>query len=149
MRGWYTLNRSVVEVFIDGGCRGNPGEGAYGFVVKEDGRERYRYGERIGRCTNNGAEYRALIEVLRYLLDSGYGKGKRITIYSDSELLVKQMGGEYKVKSGRLKPLYTDAVKLFRELKYIELMHVKRQENRLADWILNRILDGKEYKTDL
>jgi ribonuclease HI len=142
-------DKRVVDVYIDGGCRGNPGEGAFGFVVFEDGKERYRFGEKIGICTNNVAEYRALIGAARYLLDRKNSKEKRITVYSDSELLVKQIEGAYRVRSSRLKPLFSDAANLIRELKDVRLVHVKREENHLADWIVNRVLDNKEYKTDL
>jgi ribonuclease HI len=142
-------DKRVVDVYIDGGCRGNPGEGAFAFVVNEDSKEQYRFGEKIGICTNNVAEYRALIGAARYLLDSTNSKGKRINVYSDSELLVKQIKGVYRVRSSRLKPLFSDAANLIRELKDVRLVHVKREENRLADWIVNRVLDNKEYKTDL
>jgi ribonuclease HI len=139
----------VAEVYIDGGCRGNPGEGAFGFVIKDGTKELQRYGERLGCCTNNVAEYRAFIGALKFLLKNGYGEGKGVTVYSDSELLVKQMRGEYKVHSVKLKPLYADAVTLMRKMSDIELIHISRKQNRLADWIVNRVLDGKEYQTDL
>ena len=138
----------MVDVYIDGGCRGTPGDGALGFIVKEGGLELYRFGKHIGNCTNNVAEYKALICALDYLLKNGYGK-RKITVYSDSELLVKQIEGTYRVRSDVLKPLFSDAVRLIREARNVRLVHINREKNRIADRIVNRILDRKDYKTDL
>jgi len=151
----------VIEAYIDGGCRGNPGNGAVGYVVLEDAVELYRFGKKIGRCTNNVAEYSALIDALEYLknkADSGSpaavggpaaGKKGPVTVYSDSELLVMQMTGRYRVKSGTLKPLYEKACDLLKEMKDVRLVHIGRDKNKTADWIVNRVLDDRDYKADL
>jgi ribonuclease HI len=151
----------VIEAYIDGGCRGNPGNGAVGYVVLKDGNELCRFGKKIGRCTNNVAEYSALIDALEYLkskadevspADSGSpaaGNEGPVTVYSDSELLIMQMTGRYRVKSGKLKPLYEKAQRLLKEMKYIRLVHIGREKNKTADLIVNRVLDDRDYKTDL
>ncbi|MBN2325272.1 MAG: ribonuclease HI family protein [Spirochaetes bacterium] len=139
----------MIEVYIDGGSRGNPGDGAVGYVVLKDGDEAYRYGEKIGRCTNNVAEYSALIGALEYLKKTASGGGEPVIVYSDSELLIMQMTGRYRVKSGMLKPLHGRAAKLLEEMKDVRLVHIGRVKNKTADWIVNRVLDGREYKTDL
>jgi len=102
-------------VYIDGGARGNPGPAAIGFVVFDDHRsELYRYGTRIGMSTNNCAEYTALIEALTYLASENphadiSNSDEPVTIYSDSELIVRQMIGVYKVKDPKLVPLHRKA----------------------------------------
>ncbi len=134
----------MIEVYIDGGSRGNPGNAAIGFVVYRDGSEIYRLGKKIGVTTNNRAEYTALIEALKYLLRTA-DNNEKITIISDSELIVNQINGKYKVKSRSIAPLYKEAIGLLKNFKNIELIHVKRENNRVSDWILNRILDNKDY----
>ena len=138
----------MIEAYIDGGCRGNPGNGAVGYVVLEDGTELYRFGKKIGRCTNNVAEYSALIGVLEYLKTIPAAGGST-TIYSDSELLVMQLTGKYRVKSDTLKPLYGQALKLLKEMKDVRLVHIRREKNKTADWIVNRVLDDGDYNADL
>ncbi len=140
----------MLKVYFDGGSRGNPGPAAIGYAVyDEHGNEIAREGKAIGRGTNNYAEYRALIEALRWLLrHSADGREKapqRTELYSDSELLVHQMNNRYRVKSPRLIPLFEEARRLMRELGYVELKHVRREENRVTDWIVNRVLDKKDY----
>lgn len=116
-------------------------------MVLKDGIELYRFGKQIGRCTNNVAEYSALIGVLEYL--TSMAAGGPVVVYSDSELLVMQMTGRYRVKSGTLKPLYEKARELLKEMKDVRLVHIKRDKNKNADWIVNRVLDDREYKADL
>ena len=91
---------NMCRIFIDGGSRGNPGEGAIGFVVfNSKNEEVFRSGKKIGICTNNIAEYNALIEALEHVEKHRLSQNRNVEIYSDSELLVKQMNSIYKVKS--------------------------------------------------
>jgi ribonuclease HI len=142
----------VKKLYIDGGSRGNPGSAAIGFVVFEsEKREIFRYGEKIENCTNNIAEYRALIAALVYVTGPNWEKSKKIdlkeqvVVYSDSELLVKQINRHYRVRSVKLIPLFKQAIELMEEQGGIEVKHVARKENHIADWIVNRVLDNKSY----
>ncbi len=137
----------MCKIYIDGGSRGNPGEGAIGFaVVNSENGEVFRFGKRIGLCTNNYAEYSALIEALEYVVKNRLSGNKIVDIYSDSELLVKQMNKIYKVKSDNLIPLFKKARYIIDNDDRIRIMHINREKNRTADWILNRVLDGKPYE---
>ncbi|MFW6138559.1 MAG: ribonuclease HI family protein [Spirochaetota bacterium] len=134
------------RIYIDGGSRGNPGQGAIGIVGFENNREIYRYGRKIGRCTNNYAEYTALIEALKYILGSKQsGLENQIIIYSDSELLVNQIRGTYRVKNQNIAPLYREAKELLEKLENVQIEHVRRENNCTADRIVNRVLDSKPY----
>jgi ribonuclease HI len=125
---------------IDGASRGNPGPAAYAVVMRDpNGNIILELGKRLGRDTNNVAEYYALLAALDYAASSGI---KTLRIRSDSELLVRQMQGRYKVKSPDLKPLYERAVKLSRQLAYFTIEHVRREMNREADALANAALDS-------
>jgi ribonuclease HI len=137
----------LCKIYIDGGSRGNPGEGAIGFtVLNSENEEVFRFGKRIGPCTNNYAEYYALIEALEYIVKNCLSGCKNVEIYSDSELLVKQINNVYKVKSGNLIPLFKKARDVFDNDGRIRIMHINREKNRTADWIVNRVLDEKPYE---
>ncbi len=137
--------------YIDGGARGNAGPAAIGFVLFDDhGRELHRYGKKIGRCTNNCAEYAALIEVLTFLagknpLTIPSRKDETVTIYSDSELMVRQLNGIYRVRDPKLLPLYKRARDISSHFNRVEILHIPRAENRLADSIVNQVLDNRDY----
>jgi len=124
---------------IDGGSRGNPGPAAYG-VVMRDGRGEVvaRLKKYIGQNTNNVAEYFALIAALDYAQTHGI---RALRVESDSELLVKQMRGQYKVKSEELKPLFERAKKMSQTLEMFRIEHVYREQNREADALVNQALD--------
>jgi ribonuclease HI len=124
---------------IDGGSRGNPGPAAYGVVIR-DGRGEIvaRLKKYIGQNTNNVAEYFGLIAALDYAQTHGI-RGLRVE--SDSELLVKQMRGQYKVKSEELKPLFERAKKMSQTLESFRIEHVYREQNREADALVNQALD--------
>jgi len=124
---------------IDGGSRGNPGPAAYG-VVMRDGRGEVvaRLKKYIGQNTNNVAEYFALIAALDYAQAHGI---RALRLESDSELLVKQMRGQYKVKSEELKPLFERAKKMSQTLESFRIEHVYREQNREADALVNQALD--------
>lgn len=132
----------VVKIYSDGGSRGNPGQGAIGFVVYEGKKEIYKKGEKIGHCTNNEAEYQAVIRALSYA-DKEIDKAQ-IKFYLDSELVVKQLNGEYKVKDQKLKPLFLKIKEKIINLGgTISFTHVSREKNKLADSLVNLALDNK------
>jgi ribonuclease HI len=138
-----------LKVYIDGGSRGNPGECAVAMVVIDgEGREIARSGKKIGQGTNNSAEYRAFVEALEYLERREREKGAplRATVYSDSELIVRQLEGSYKVRAGHLRGFHRRIRDILRAKPHVTIAHVKREENKLADWIVNRVLDGKSYR---
>ena len=124
----------------DGGARGNPGPAAYGYVLEaDDGTVLDAHGEAIGVATNNVAEYRALLAGLEAALERGVTE---LEVVSDSELLVKQMRGEYKVKNAALRTLSLDAARLARRLGTVTYRAVRREHNELADRLVNEALDA-------
>jgi ribonuclease HI len=123
----------------DGGARGNPGPAAFGYVLEtEDGTVLDARGETIGVATNNVAEYRALIAGLEKAVELGI---EELEVVSDSELLVKQMQGEYKVKNEALRELNDEANFLERKLGRVRYKAVRREHNELADKLVNEALD--------
>ena len=130
--GWYTAH-------CDGGSRGNPGPSGYGAVVESpDGRVVARLGEFLGIQTNNYAEYSGLLAVLKWAIENN---AKRLRVVSDSELMVKQMKGQYKVASPVLRPLYEEARRLSRQLEKFEMRHTLRGGNQEADRLANEAMD--------
>ena len=126
----------------DGGARGNPGPAAYGYVLEaEDGTVLAAHGERIGVATNNVAEYRALVAGLEKALELGV---EEVEVVSDSELLVKQMTGAYRIKNEALKELAADVARLARRLRGVSYEAVRREHNELADSLVNEALDAPE-----
>jgi ribonuclease HI len=124
---------------IDGGSRGNPGPAAYGVVIRDGkGQIVARLKKYIGQNTNNVAEYFGLIAALDYAETHGIGA---LRVESDSELMVKQMRGQYKVKSEDLKPLFERAKKMSQALESFRIDHVYREQNREADALVNQALD--------
>jgi len=128
------------KLSTDGGARGNPGPAAFGYVLEtEDGTVLDARGETIGVATNNVAEYRALIAGLETALERGVTE---LEVISDSELLVKQMRGEYKVKNAALRELSLAATRLARKLRSVTYTAVRREHNELADRLVNEALDA-------
>jgi ribonuclease HI len=128
------------KLSTDGGARGNPGPAAYGYVLEaEDGTVLDARGETIGVATNNVAEYRALIAGLEKAVDLGIDE---LEVVSDSELLVKQMQGEYRVKNEALRELNDEANSLERKLGRVRYKAVRREHNKLADKLVNDALDA-------
>jgi ribonuclease HI len=124
----------------DGGARGNPGPAAAAFVLEaEDGTVLDARGEAIGVATNNVAEYRALVAGLERAREAGVTE---LEVVSDSELLVKQMRGEYKVKNAALRELSLEAARLARGIGKVSYRAVRREENELADRLVNETLDA-------
>jgi ribonuclease HI len=127
------------KLSTDGGARGNPGPAAYGYVLEtDDGSELAAHGETIGIATNNVAEYSALIAGLEKALELGVTE---LDVVSDSELMVKQMRGEYKVKNEALRELSARAARLASELGAVHYRAVSREHNELADRLVNEALD--------
>ncbi len=127
------------KLFTDGGSRGNPGPAAYGFVLEaEDGTVLDARGEAIGIATNNVAEYSALVAGLERAVEVGV---EELEVISDSELLVKQMLGEYKVKNRALQERFLDASRLARRIRRVKYTAVRREHNELADSLVNEALD--------
>ena len=128
------------KLSTDGGARGNPGPAAYGYVLEtEDGTVLDARGEKIGVATNNVAEYRALVAGLEAATARGVTD---LEVVSDSELLVKQMRGEYKVKNEALRRLSLEATRLARDLGSLRYTAVPREHNELADSLVNDALDA-------
>jgi ribonuclease HI len=128
------------RLWTDGGARGNPGPAAYGYVLEaEDGMVLAAVGEAIGVATNNVAEYRALIAGLERAREVGVDD---LEVVSDSELLVRQMTGVYKVKNAALQELQAEATRLARSFPRIHYTAVRREQNELADRLVNEALDG-------
>jgi ribonuclease HI len=127
------------KLFTDGGSRGNPGPAAYAFVLEaDDGTVLDARGEAIGVATNNVAEYAALVAGLERAVEIGVDE---LEVVSDSELLVKQMRGEYRVKNQALQDLFLDASHLARKVGHVKYTAVRREHNELADSLVNEALD--------
>lgn len=129
------------KLSTDGGARGNPGPAAYGYVLEaEDGTVLAAHGETIGIATNNVAEYSALIAGLER---AGELEIDEVAVVSDSELMVKQMTGEYRVKNETLQELWSRASRLARGFRDVSYTAVRREHNELADRLVNEALDGQ------
>jgi ribonuclease HI len=129
---------------VDGASRGNPGPASYAVILRgPDGATRFEVGKYIGRATNNVAEYYGLITALDYAAAQGID---RLLVRSDSELLVRQMQGRYKVKSPDLRPLHERARKLAHGFAYFAIEHVPREQNREADELANVALDRTDSR---
>jgi ribonuclease HI len=129
-----------LRLHTDGGARGNPGPAAFAYVLEaDDGTVLAAHGETIGVATNNVAEYRGLVAGLAKAVELGVPE---VEVVSDSELLVKQMLGEYKVKNEALRELSLEAARLARKLDSVEYRHVRRAHNELADRLVNEALDA-------
>src|SRR5213082_843259 len=132
--------RVRAKLSTDGGARGNPGPAAYGYVLEaDDGTVLAAHGEKIGVATNNVAEYRALIAGLEKAVELAVGE---LEVISDSELLVKQMTGEYRVKNEALRDLSLEASRLARRLGKVTYKAVRREHNELADRLVSEALDA-------
>jgi probable phosphoglycerate mutase len=129
---WHTAH-------CDGGSRGNPGPSGFGAVIEDSqGRVVARLSEYLGRQTNNFAEYKGLLAVLKWALENGV---RRLRVVSDSELMVKQMKGQYRVSSPGLRPLWEEAKDLSKSLDRFEMRHTLRGGNQDADRLANEAMD--------
>jgi ribonuclease HI len=130
---------SYLIAYIDGGARGNPGPAGYGVVITDQSRRKVAaLSEYLGRQTNNYAEYNGLLAALGYALEHGH---KALKVVSDSELLVKQIRGQYKVKNPSLQELHRRARELIAKLDWFSIEHVLRESNREADRLANAAMD--------
>jgi ribonuclease HI len=133
------------SLWTDGGARGNPGPAAYGFVLESDvGTVLAEEKQTIGTATNNVAEYSGLVAGLSKARELNV---RELEVVSDSELMVKQMRGEYRVRSETLRELYDEATALARQIGKVEYRHVLRAENSRADGLVNEVLDGASAST--
>jgi probable phosphoglycerate mutase len=132
----------VITAYIDGGARGNPGPAGYGVSIQDaDGAPIEELHGGLGVATNNVAEYNGLLAALRWAAEHGH---RRLHIRADSELLVKQMRGEYRVKNEGLKPLFLQACALIRGIGDVTFEHVRRELNKDADRLSNLGMDQAE-----
>ncbi len=130
---------TLVIAHCDGGSRGNPGPAGFGAVLEDaSGRILARLSEFLGKRTNNYAEYSALLAVLAWTIENGY---RRLRVVADSELMVRQMQGRYKVNSPDLRPLWEEAQRRVRQLDHFEMQHTLRGGNKLADQLANEAMD--------
>jgi len=125
-------------LYCDGASRGNPGPGAYGFVLMHEEDVVFSHGARMGVVTNNVAEYEGLLKGLEKSIELG---ATELTSKSDSQLLVRQLNGQYKVKAPHIIPLVQKAKKLLVQFKKVEITHIPREQNSMADALCNEALD--------
>jgi ribonuclease HI len=129
----------TVRIFSDGAARGNPGPaGAGAVLLDQKGNVLARLGRFLGRQTNNVAEYHGLLLGLRHAQEMG---AREVEVRADSQLMIRQLEGEYQVKHALLKPLHAEAMRLLRTFQSYDLRHVPREENKLADEMSNRAID--------
>ncbi len=137
--GAHTPPQHIITAHVDGGARGNPGPAGYGVVfTAPDGKKIGELKQFLGVATNNFAEYSGLLAALDWALMNGH---KAVRVVSDSELMVRQMNGQYKVKSPELKELYERARTLTRRLEFFDISHTLRGGNRDADRLANAAMD--------
>ncbi len=135
----FPLSSKHLTIYTDGGARGNPGPAAIGVVVGSK-----KYGEYIGETTNNIAEYKALVFALKKakaLLGKKKAKETEVACYMDSELLMKQLTGQYKIEDEDLQPLWLEIWNLKLDFKKVEFHHIPREKNKEADRMVNKALD--------
>jgi ribonuclease HI len=133
----------VYTIHTDGAARGNPGPAAFAYTIERPGAPAIEVKGRLGETTNNIAEYTAVVRALEHARQLG---ARRVTLLSDSELMVNQMTGRYKVKHEGLRPLYEQARDLCGEFASVTFRHVRREENGRADRLCNEALDGGAKK---
>ena len=140
--------KNIIKVFCDGGSRGNPGKSASAFVIEEDGKLIYSEAKYLGVETNNFAEYSAVLSALYWLVTTWLDKAnkqelkKEIIFILDSELVVRQINGEYRTKNKKLKEIYFEIKNILNSLSQkIIFKSVSREKNKIADLLVNQKLD--------
>ncbi len=132
-----------ITIQTDGASRGNPGPAAYGFVIFQDGAVLYEEGKTLGITTNNIAEYTALFQALAYLRETVEPDDvESLLIQADSQLMIKQMTGEYRIKNAGLLPIFKEIKKLLEDYGAVKFEHIRREFNKHADRLGNLALDG-------
>jgi len=136
------MRKGILRLYVDGASRGNPGDAGAGFyLLDEEGNELLEGMRYLGRMTNNAAEYHALILGLREVLGIG---GTSVEIYTDSELVARQVKGIYNVRNRQLGTLYQEAVALLDKFHSYEMIPIRREDNRKADRLANEAIDGRK-----
>lgn len=134
----------MITAYTDGGARGNPGPAGYGVhILDADGTTLDELVGPLGHATNNVAEYSGLIAALQWAIEHGH---RRVRIRMDSELVIKQMRGVYKVKHATMQVLHAEATRLVAQLDHVTLEHVRREQNKVADALSNKAMDIAEGK---
>jgi len=135
---------SLLKIFSDGGARGNPGPAACAFIIEKDNKRIYKDAKYLGETTNNVAEYSGVQMALEFLTKYDLSGVEKITFYLDSELVVKQLNGVYKIKNVNLKKYSLRINKYILAINVaVEILHIKRDKNKIADKLLNDVLDEK------
>lgn len=129
----------MLNIYTDGGSRGNPGSAAIGYVFEIDNEAILEFGKPIGIATNNVAEYTAVLEAIKKAKDMGYFE---IDLYLDSQLVERQLNGAYKVNSHDLLPIYKKILEEVKEFKFFRVTHIRREKNKRADKLVNLALDS-------
>ena len=137
------MKNSILTIYSDGGARGNPGPAACAFVVEENGKTIFKKAKFLGRATNNVAEYLGVMEALKWLLENKNTVSCQIVLKLDSQLVVRQLTGVYKIKKEHLKDLFIKIKSMERKLPQLEYLYIPRSQNKLADSLLNKELDKK------
>lgn len=133
------MTDSTARIHTDGAARGNPGPAAWAYVIESPGELPVEHAEKLGNATNNVAEYTALVHALNRASEMGL---RQIQVFSDSELMIKQIRGEYAVKNADLRLLYDQAHALLSGFQSARLQHIPRAQNKRADALCNQALDG-------
>ena len=139
------MEKEKIIIYCDGGSRGNPGPAAIGVVIETKGGKK-EYGKFLGKATNNETEYQAAIFALKkikHLIGGEKAEKSEVEIRSDSELLIKQLNGEYKIKEKTLVPFFIEIWNLKQDFGGMKFVALPREENMEADRLVNRELDGK------
>lgn len=136
------MSKNSAELYTDGGARGNPGPAGIGVVLKVKSKKS-KVKKYIGKATNNQAEYQALLAGLELAQSNGVDELK---VFMDSELIVKQMQGEYRVKNPDLKPLFAQALALTNKFISVSWHHIPREKNKAADKLVNEAIDNVKRK---
>jgi len=146
------MEKNKILIHTDGGARGNPGPAAAGVVINGETVGRKEFGEYLGEVTNNEAEYRAVIlalKKLKHLIGGDKARESDIEFYIDSELLERQLNGEYKIKDKNIQELFLEIWNLKTDFGKVSFKHIPREDNSEADRIVNQILDREASKLKL
>ena len=135
--------RSALEIFVDGACSGNPGEAGIGVVINHEGKTVKEVSKAIGEATNNIAEYSALVYALQ---EAVVMRARELKVFTDSELMFRQVTGAYKIKNEKLKFLF-DQVQLLRKgFDRVDMAHIPREKNKQADKLATQAIKAKQAK---